>query len=536
MARVPEQNLKSFNNQQYNLDVMKKSVINTTIRFGLFVALGLFLGWIFFHTGTPASDGHDHSEEAKTPDIWTCAMHPQIRMDKPGKCPICAMDLIQLNQGDHGSMDPSAIHLSKEAAQLANVQTTVVSRQNPSTEIRLYGKVSADERSVQSQVAFFPGRIEKLHVSFTGEQVRKGEPLATVYSPELITAQQELIEAAKSKQAHPELYDAAKERLLQWKLTDNQIDEIERSSTVRPTLEISSTTSGIVTARKVNNGDYVGQGTVMFEIADLSSVWILLDAYESDLPYLKKGDRLNFTVRALPGTTLSGTILFIDPVVDPVNRVARVRAEVNNASGKLKPEMFVTGIATSGLPEYANAMVIPKSAVLWTGKRSLVYIRQQGDEPVFRIREIGLGPVIGDSYVVTEGLSEGEEIVTEGAFSVDAAAQLEGKQSMMNRESTDAGSSYRSLKGLKELSFPVAGNCEMCKERIEKTAKAVDGVFSAEWQVESGLLKVAFDGTKTGKAAIQQSIADAGHDTESFKASAETYNKLPDCCKYARAN
>jgi Cu(I)/Ag(I) efflux system membrane fusion protein len=515
---------------------MKKSVLQTNLRYGLFVALGLFLGWILFHPGTQSAGEHDHRAEAKTAETWTCAMHPQIRMDKPGKCPICAMDLVQVNQGDHDSMDPAAIHLTREAAQLANVQTTRVSRQNPHTEIRLYGKVSADERSVQSQVAFFPGRIEKLHVNFTGEAVRKGQPLATVYSPELVTAGQELIETAKSKLSQPEIYDAAREKLRQWKLTDSQIDALEHSTTVPPTMEITSTTSGIVTARKVNNGDYVSQGTVLYEIADLSSLWVLLDAYESDLPFLKKGDRLNFTVRAMPGETLSGTILFIDPVVDPVNRVARVRVEVNNSSGKLKPEMFVTGIATSDLAEYVNTPVIPKSAVLWTGKRSVVYIRLPGDEPAFRIREVELGPAIGNSYVVKEGLSDGDEIVTEGAFSVDAAAQLEGKPSMMNPETVVAGSPGKAVPGQKELSFRVSGNCEMCKERIENAAKAVDGVFSAEWKADEGMLKVAFDGAKTGKSGIQQAIADAGHDTEGYKAKAEIYNQLPECCKYARSN
>jgi Cu(I)/Ag(I) efflux system membrane fusion protein len=161
----------------------------------------------------------------------------------------------------------------------------------------------------------------------------------------------------------------------------------------------------------------------------------MFDAYESDLQFLNVGEKLTFTLQALPGTNFSGNIIFIDPVIDPVTRVAKVRVETDNHSGKLKPEMFATGIVTSKLGEYRDNVVIPKSAVLWTGKRSVVYVKQAGsEEPVFKLREVELGPMLGESYVITNGLSEGEEIVTSGTFSVDAAAQLEGKPSMMNPE------------------------------------------------------------------------------------------------------
>jgi Cu(I)/Ag(I) efflux system membrane fusion protein len=174
-------------------------------------------------------------------------------------------------------------------------------------------------------------------------------------------------------------------------------------------------------------------GTILFDIADLSKVWIMFDAYESDLQFLHTGEKLSFTLQALPGIDFSGNIIFIDPVIDPVTRVAKVRVETGNQSGKLKPEMFATGIVSTTLNEYSDNMVIPKTAVLWTGKRSVVYVKKPGtDEPIFKLREIGLGPMLGESYVITDGLAEGEEIVTSGTFSVDAAAQLEGKPSMMN--------------------------------------------------------------------------------------------------------
>ncbi len=409
---------------------------NKWVNYGLLLVFGVFLGWIFFHNSEGKITKENHHHENAQGTIWTCSMHPQIRMEQPGKCPICGMDLIPLVQtGTSQPLDPDAIHLTREAVALANVLTTKVSGQKPVKEVRLYGKVQADERRLQSQVSQLPGRIEKLFVNFTGEQVRKGQKLAEIYSPDLVTAQQELIETAKTRQLQPELYEASKEKLRQWKLTEHQIELIENSGGIIRNFEVLSNTSGTVTARKVRSGDYVSRGTVLFDIADLSNVWVLFDTYETDLPFINQGERVKFTLQAVPGTDFSGNIVFIDPVLDPVTRVAKVRVEAANVGGKLKPEMFATGIVLSNLREYHNNIVIPKSAVLWTGKRSIVYVKDPGtDEPLFKLREIGLGPELGDSYVVTDGLAEGEEIVTHGTFSVDAAAQLEGKPSMMNPE------------------------------------------------------------------------------------------------------
>lgn len=545
---------------------------NQYVRFSLILFGGILLGWIFFHSSPTKVETHDHTSEIVKAEIWTCAMHPQIRMDKPGKCPICAMDLIPLIQNSTDKMDPMAVHLTKEAAQLANVLTSIVSSQKPVIEVRLYGKVQADERLLQNQVAYIPGRIEKLMVNFTGETVRKGQALALIYSPELVTAQQELLEAAKTKQAQPEIYEASKEKLRQWKLTENQITAIESSGKVQANMEVSSTANGIVTARRVNNGDYVSQGSVLYEVSDLSRVWILFDAYETDLQFLKKGDKIDFTIQALPGTAFSGSIMFIDPVIDPVNRVAKVRVEISNQGSKLKPEMFATGMVNSNLDEYKNKLVIPRSAVLWTGKRSVVYVKQPGiDEPVFKIREIELGPMLGNSYLITDGLTEGEEIVTQGAFSVDAAAQLEGKPSMMN---TEGGKKATSMPGMvmpgednsednkstpvnskttdsnsmagmdmggasaktkaEHQMIKVSGNCDQCKTRIETAAKSVTGVTYAEWRVETKMLHVQFDAGKTSLDDIQKAIAKVGHDTEKYKATDAAYKALPGCCLYRK--
>jgi membrane fusion protein, copper/silver efflux system len=497
------------------------------ILYFIIASLGGFLfGWLIFHHSGSEDIKPHYSSEVVSAAGWTCAMHPQIRMEEPGKCPICGMELIPVGQNSSIPADPGSIHLSKEAAQLANVQTTLVSKHKPVKEVRLYGKVQADERLLQSQVSHVAGRIDKLMITFTGETVKKGELLAQIYSPELITAQQELLESSIDKLAQPELYEAAKGKLSQWKLTDKQIESIEKSGIVRNSVDVLSNTSGIVIVKRVNTGDYVAQGAVLFDIADLSSVWVMFDAYESDLSFLRKGEKVSFTLQALPGMKLSGNIVFIDPVIDPVTRVAKVRVEADNQNGKLKPEMFATGIISTSLEEFKNGIIIPRSAVLWTGRRSIVYVKDSASsEPVFKLREVELGPDLGESYIILNGLSEGEEIVTNGTFSVDAAAQLDGKPSMMNVMQTSATV-------LEHAVFKVSGNCEMCKDRIEKAALSASGVKYALWDISSKKITLDFDSNLTSLSTIQKSIAKSGHDTELFKADDVTYKLLPDCCHY----
>lgn len=550
---------------------MEKLKLRRYFVYLLLVSGGLLLGWVLFHnndnTNSQPVRGEKPVSDANE-TVWTCSMHPNVRMDKPGKCPICGMDLIPLTQlkTDNALDEPMAIHLSPEALQLANVSTTVVTRQKPIKEVRLYGKIQADERMLQSQTAHIPGRIERLLVNFTGEQVHRGQPLAEIYSPEMITAQQELLEAAKVKDIQPEIYGASRDRLLNLNIPEQQINNLESSGKVKTTFPIVATTSGIVTAKRVNAGDHVGQGTILYDIADLSTVWAMFDAYESDLPFIGQTDKISFTAQALPGEKFTGKIDFIDPVIDPVNRVAKVRMQIKNADGKLKPEMFINGVLEADLTQFANNLVIPASAVLWTGKRSIVYVKlKDTDEPEFMMREIGIGPALGNSYIVLDGLSEGEEIVTSGTFNVDAAAQLEGKPSMMNPqgEAVPASHDHNGLQKVKSKAdghnahseliksdgikgdnmksmekmtqhqmFKVSGNCEMCKERIETAAKSVKGVTTAIWDVDSKVLHVNYNPVQTDLIKIQKAIAKAGHDTEKFKAEDKTYNALPECCKY----
>lgn len=534
----------------------KKQIIYT-----LFALGGLFVGWLLFsrpsapvsHSGEGVEhhhEGHGHDLVQDESGVWTCSMHPQIRMDKPGKCPICSMDLIPLkkNAGSDANIDPSAIQLSDEAMALADVQTTRVSRENPVKTVRLYGKIATDERSQQSQTAYVGGRIEKLDVEFTGESVRAGQTLATIYSPELFTAQQELLQAVSMQQ--PQLVQAAREKLRLWNMTEAQIDEIQKSGKASPTVEIKANTSGIVTAKRVNRGDYISQGVVLFDIANLSRVWAMFDAFEVDLPFLNKGDRVEFTLPAFPGKKFSGRISFVDPIINATTRTARVRVDVANPGLELKPEMYATAEVDAPLKGYKDMIVVPQTAVLWTGKRSIVYVRQPDTSiPTFQLREVELGPSLGGAYVVIKGLSDGEEIVTDGVFSIDASAQLEGKQSMMNEGSAgvkpmtgheghrmpemEAGSSSEAANAAsKHGMFGVKGSCDMCKERIEKAALSVNGVQSAHWDKEKKMIHLQFDSDKTSESAISKAIAKAGHDTDKDKADDAVYNQLPGCCKY----
>ncbi len=413
------------------------------------MVVGLLAGLLIFggegsvktHDRTSQDNGHQHAKyEIVGETVWTCSMHPQVRQNEPGDCPICGMDLIPLVDEHDEDIDPFAVSMSRTAMQLAGVSTAIVGSANPVKQIRLNGKVQADERFVYSQSSHIPGRIEKLLVNFTGEFVKKGQTIAYVYSPELVTAQEELFEAKKIAETQPQLFAAAKEKLKNWKLSAIQVEEILNSGKKQEEFPVIADVSGYVIKKIVNLGDYTRKGETIYEIADLSKVWVLFDVYESDMSWVKKGDKAAFTIASLPGESFTSTITYLDPVIDPKTRVAKARVEYNNANGKLKPEMFASGVIEAELTGKSNSLVVPETAVMWTGKRSVVYVRTKSDQGVnFIMREVTLGPALGDSYIVEDGLISGEEIAVNGTFSIDAAAQLAGKPSMMNNSSAKAG-------------------------------------------------------------------------------------------------
>lgn len=411
----------------------KKTIIIAAVT----LVVGLLAGWLIFSGNNNNSpDNYEQLEtEIDEQTVWTCSMHPQIRQNEPGDCPICGMDLILLEDNQNTEPDPMAISMSPTAMKLAGVSTAIVREMDPVKQVRLNGKVEADERLIYSQSSHIPGRIEKLMLNFTGEFVSKGQTIAYMYSPELVTAQEELFEAKKISETQPQLFAAAKEKLKNWKLSDKQIEGILNAGKIQEEFPVQADVSGYVTAKMINRGDYVRGGETIFEIADLDKVWVLFDVYESDMAWVEKGDKVEFSIASLPGEIFESIISYIDPVINPKTRVAKTRIEYNNASGKLKPAMFASGVVEADLAGKSNSLVVPKTAVMWTGKRSVVYIKTKSDQGVnFVMREVRLGPALGDSYVIENGLTEGEEIAVNGTFSIDAAAQLAGKPSMMSPE------------------------------------------------------------------------------------------------------
>lgn len=545
------------------IDIDKKSVRN----YSIVLIIGLVLGWIFFHSSEKTTEAsHNHVEQAEVATIWTCSMHPQIKQDKPGQCPICAMDLIPLetNTSNEVGIDPNEIQMSESAMKLAQIQTLIVKKEYSNKEVYLLGKVKPDERNISELTARFGGRIEKLYTNFTGQNVVKGEKLATIYSPELVTAQKELLESIEYKESNPSFYRASRNKLKLWDLTEAQIDGIETKGEPQNYFDVLSPISGTVTMRHVSVGDYIKEGNALFQVINLKKVWLMFDAYESDLPWLHEGNKVEFTVQSIPGETFTGKVTFIDPFLDAKTRVANVRVEVDNPKLELKPEMFANGIIKPKISGGKKDLMIPKTSVLWTGKRAVVYVKMpEREHNSFLYREITLGPEAGDFYIVKEGLSEGEEIAVNGVFKIDAASQLEGKPSMMN-PSGGAGSTPHDMSkmgknvgkridhskmdmsqktepssveikaNLEHAMFKVSGNCEMCKATIEKAVGTLDGINVANWNVETKQMHVSFNKDKVSLDKIHKTIAAAGYDTEKVKGDDNAYKNLPECCQYTR--
>jgi Cu(I)/Ag(I) efflux system membrane fusion protein len=411
---------------------MKKNIVYV----GVAAVVGLLLGYLIFGSSSGdgnSTDGHDHSNEMASDQMWTCSMHPQIMQPEPGDCPICGMDLIPVGSSDVG-LAMGQIRMSSNAMALAGVETvTVGAGMTGEGRVKLSGKVAINQEADAVQSAYFNGRIERLNINFEGEEVRKGQQLATIYSPELVAAQQELITAANLKASQPALYAAVRNKLTFWKLSENQINEIESSGKVRENFPVYANVSGVVSEIMVEEGDYVSTGSPLVKVANLNSVWAVFDAYENQLSLLKKGQNLEVLTKSYPNETFNAKISFVDPLLNSSTRTLEVRANLDNRKGLLKPGMFVTAEIQLENDTETETLTVPESAVLWTGERSVVYVKPNSGEGVFEMREVTLGNLVNGNYIVVSGLSSGEEVVAKGTFTVDAAAQLQGKKSMMNK-------------------------------------------------------------------------------------------------------
>ncbi|MEX2380688.1 MAG: efflux RND transporter periplasmic adaptor subunit, partial [Vicingaceae bacterium] len=496
---------------------MKKLVINKYVLFGIAFILGAVAVWFLKPDNQKISTSENQS--ISTSEIWTCSMHPQVRKKEAGDCPICGMELIPL-ESEESNLDPEAISMSPTAMQLAQVQTMFVKKGSLEKNIRLNGKVQADERLQYTQSSHIPGRIEKLTVNFVGEFVSQGQVIAYVYSPDLVTAQEELFEAKKVQDTHPELLRSSKEKLKNWKLTDSQIEKILSSNQAIERFPILANVSGFVTQKLVKLGDYVKQGGPLYEITDLSKVWLLFDIYESDMEWIEKGDSVFYSIKSIPGETFRGEISYIDPVIDSKNRVAQARVEVKNSKLKLKPEMFASATVKSDLSSSKDQIVVPKTAVMWTGKRSLVYVMEKSPQTIaFKMREVRLGAELGERYVIESGLHEGEEIAVKGTFSIDAAAQLAGKPSMMNPEGGQKVSGHDHRKGMVyEHEDP-----SLSKEKIavsEAAQKALASLYQSYFELKDALVADDIVGAKNAATQMGEGLDEVNMDE--FKGEAHT--------------
>lgn len=472
---------------------------NQILKMAGILLIGLLLGWLIFGGNDSQSNSHEENAEQNKETIWTCSMHPQIKAKEPGKCPICGMDLIPLDTNSNAS-NPLALQMTEDAMKLANIQTMVIGNQSGNKELRLNGKVQIDERKLYSQSTHIPGRIEQLLINFTGDKVSKGQTLAYVYSPDLLTAQEELLQANSIKNSQPELFDAAKQKLLNWRIGETTINKIISTGKLIQQFPITADVSGIVTAKNVDLGDYVDRGTSIYEIADLSSLWVLFDIYESDMTWIKVGDKVTYTIQSLPGETFEGKISFIDPFINPQTRVATARIELKNVDYKLKPEMFASGvIKNSALSNNTKDIVIPKTAIMWTGERSVVYIKNNsGTNVEFMLREVTLGPSLGEAYVITSGLSFGEEIVVNGTFTIDAASQLIGKPSMMNPEGSKVQSGHNHGEQKMESTNNTTDNSvDFNLQTDDNTKAAIQPILLAYLKMKDALVNDDFDTSKS---------------------------------------
>ncbi len=393
--------------------------------------LGLLIG-TFFLSSDGESTKSEKGSSTQTEEIWTCSMHPQIRKNEPGKCPICGMDLIPAD--NNAGSNPLVFEMTDDAVRIANIQTTVVGNSDGTGgSLSLSGKILADETASSSVVSHIPGRIEKLYIGFTGERVSKGQRIAKIYAPNYVTAQRELLEANKVRDVNPGLLEAAKNKLRYWKISNKEIDAILKSGHVQEYVDVRSDYSGIVHRKLVSVGDHLGQGEALLELQNLSNLWAVFDVYESQLNQVKMGDKITFTTPALPGQEFSSTVSFIDPIVNSNSRTTGVRMEIRNSKNQLKPDMFING-TLMGRKSVDQMLTVPKTAVLWTGERSVVYVKVPNTTvPSFEFREVTLGGSTADQYEILEGIESGEEVVTNGAFVIDASAQLNNQASMMNR-------------------------------------------------------------------------------------------------------
>jgi Cu(I)/Ag(I) efflux system membrane fusion protein len=449
---------------------MKKAVLISLTS----IALGLVAGWFIFHSSQPtdaskerkilyyrdpmnpqvtsdvpkkSSDGMDfvpvYAAEPGTAGEKKIAyykdpMHPWYTSDKPGKAPDCGMDLVPVYEGES---DVKGIKIDPVTVQNIGVKVEDVVKRRLDKVIRTNGKVDYDERKVYSVNTKVMGWVEKLYVDYTGKVVRKGEPLMEFYSPELVTTQEEYLQALayqkklqesnldEARKGSAELLESARRRLQYWDIPESEIRALEQRGTPKKTMTIFSPADGIVMDKMVRVGQNVMAGMEMYKIADLSTVWVLADIYQYELPWVKLGQTVDIELSYLPGKPFRGTITYLYPYLNEETKTAKARIEVRNTGTyDLKPDMFATVKIVS--PLSVEAVVVPEQAIIRSGERNIAVIALGGG--YFDPREVKLG-VQSEGYVqVLDGIKEGERIVVSSQFLIDSESNLKAAISQMS--------------------------------------------------------------------------------------------------------
>ena len=389
------------------------------------------------------SDREHQADPANVEEYYTCPMHPSVRSDRPGACPVCGMALVKktaMKEADHEQLASlRSVSLSPTQRVLANVSVLPVARTRVLKDIVTSGLVDVSEPLQSSITARFRGRIENLFVSFVGQRVSRGEPLFALYSPDLASAQQDYLLALKGVQLTASdvfsggstgVLSSARERLrTHYGMTDQQVKHLETSGEARSTITFHAPFSGTVLQKSVVQGQYVNEGSVLYQLADLSQVWMYFDIYEQDLPFVREGLDVELTSDAFPGRTFQGRVTFIDPVVNLETRSVRIRTESRNRDHLLKPGMFMRGRISVLLDP---TLVVPNSAILSTGMRDVVWVEVH--ENAFEPREITKGNVAGNLTQVLAGLREGESVAVTGGYLIDSESSLQSSGSAPHEE------------------------------------------------------------------------------------------------------
>lgn len=444
----------------------------------------IFLILLLVFACNKSDDNHQSHSDQKQEQVktyYTCSMHPQIKQNEPGKCPICHMNLTKVEAMETSDTSQKVAEPKKELWQcenylnvtseqedicpidgtpmvkvegLALAQKVVgevklrksqlnhfdpaffpVTKMKMNKNIRLLGTVLQSEDKESNIPARVGGRVEKVYVKSTGSLIQKGDPVVDIYSPQLITAGEEYLIARKSyedqkKTEFKEMVRQAQERLRLWGVRESQYESWYKNEKVPKSITIYSPATGIVQKRNAIVGKYFEEGQNFFELSDLSDVWVEIDVYEHDSALVKLGQQVEMQFSALPGEVLTGEIDFIDPVLNTQSRTLKVRTTIPNSSGKLKPGMIADvnlKVAFEGL-----SLVVPRTAVIDTGKRKVVWIKVNDSQ--FQAKEIHTGRESEGYIEVKHGLMEGEEVVIEGNFLIDAQTQLFGGYEDVNSE------------------------------------------------------------------------------------------------------